>query len=231
MIDDYKTKTMSQTASPVLQKERIHILDSLRGFAILGILLMNIPAFGLPGITGDPSVLNENQVNFNTWYYVSLIPDGTQRALFTMLFGAGIILFVRSAEKKLEGIKPADYFFRRQLWLLVFSLFDVFILLWHGDILLDYALWGMVLFTFRNLSPKVLLIAAGVCLLMMLARENRDLYKDKKIISRGEVVAALDTNKVKLSPAQKEELGAMTAFKERASLEKKIERTQKHFVM
>jgi uncharacterized protein len=218
--------TPVSSASPVLQKERIVILDSLRGFAILGILLMNIPAFGLPGLTGDPSVLNETGVNFNTWYYVSLIPDGTQRALFSMLFGAGIILFVRSAEKKGDGIRPADLFFRRQLWLLVFSLFDVFVLLWHGDILLDYALWGMVLFTFRNLSPKALLIAAGVCLLMMLARENRDFYKDKKIIARGEAVAILDTTKVKLSPAQKEQLGAMTAFKERASIEKKQERVE-----
>ena len=94
-----------------------------------------------------------------------------------MLFGAGILLFVRSAQKKVEGIRPADYFFRRQLWLLVFSLFDVFILLWNGDILLDYALYGMILFTFRNLSPKKLIIAAGVCLLLMLARENRNLYE------------------------------------------------------
>jgi uncharacterized protein len=213
-------------AVPTVQKERIVILDSLRGFAILGILLMNIPSFGLPGIGHDPSVLNEKGINYATWFVINLFPDGTQRALFSMLFGAGIILFVRSVEKKVPGIRAADYFFRRQLWLMVFSLFDVFVLLWQGDILLDYALWGMVLFTFRNLSPKALLIAAGVCLLLMLARENRDFYKDKKIISRGEIVAALDTTKVKLSPKQKEQLGAMTDFKERSSLEKKTKRMQ-----
>jgi uncharacterized protein len=71
---------------------------------------------------------------------ILLCRDGTQRALFSMLFGAGIILFIRSVQKKTEGIRAADYFFRRQLWLLVFSLFDVFVLLWPGDILLDYAL-------------------------------------------------------------------------------------------
>lgn len=207
-------------AVPTAQKERIVILDSLRGFAILGILLMNILNFSLPGVSHDPSILNETGINFNTWYFISLVPDGTQRALFSMLFGGGIILFVRSAEKKVEGIRPADYFFRRQLWLLVFSLFDVFILLWSGDILLDYALWGMVLFTFRNLSPKALLVAAGICLLFMLARENRDLYKDKKIIARGEAIAAMDTTKVRLSPGQKEQLAAMNDFKERVSLEK-----------
>ncbi len=172
-------------AAPTAQSERIIILDSLRGIAILGILLMNIGSFGLPGFSHDPSIVGETGLNYNTWYYVSLLFDGTQRALFSMLFGAGIILFVRSAENKSTGIKPADYFFRRQLWLLVFGLFDIFILLWSGDILLDYALWGMVLFTFRNLSPKALLIAAGICLMLMLARENRDFYKDKKLNEAG----------------------------------------------
>src|SRR5688572_6035302 len=123
-------------AAPVAQNERIIILDSLRGIAILGILLMNIPAFSLPGNT---SVLNETGLNYYLWYFVSIIPDGTQRALFSMLFGAGIILFIRSQERKVGGLQPADYFFRRQLWLMAFSLFDVFILLWYGDILLDYA--------------------------------------------------------------------------------------------
>src|SRR3982750_4290710 len=101
-------------ASPVGPTERIAILDSLRGIAILGILLMNIPSFGLAGNGHDPFLFNENSVNYNTWFFVELLPDGTQRALFSMLFGAGIILFVRSAEKKVGGIAPADYFFRRQ---------------------------------------------------------------------------------------------------------------------
>ena len=217
--------TTTDIAAPVSQQERITILDSLRGFAILGILLMNIPSFGL---TGDTFAMHETGVNYRTWYFINLIPDGTQRALFSMLFGAGILLFVRNVEKRAAGIRTADYFFRRQLWLLVFSLVDVFLLLWNGDILLDYSLYGMLLFTFRNLSPKKLLIAAGVCLLLMLARENRDLYKDKQVITRGEAVAALDTTKVKLIAKQEEELGDMTDYKERTSLEKRIKRTEKN---
>jgi uncharacterized membrane protein YeiB len=61
VIDNYNTKTMSQTASPVLQKERIVILDSLRGFAILGILLMNIGSSGLPGYL--ISFLQQKRIN------------------------------------------------------------------------------------------------------------------------------------------------------------------------
>ena len=64
-------ETPTMLAAPVAQQERITILDSLRGIAILGILLMNIPGFGLPEVqTSDPSVLNETGINYKTWYIV-----------------------------------------------------------------------------------------------------------------------------------------------------------------
>ena len=95
--------------TPVSEQERITILDSLRGIAILGILLMNIPSFGLPGVVGhDPSVLNEHGVNYSTWYLINWIPEGTQRAIFSMLFGAGIILFTTRQEKKLSLQRAYD---------------------------------------------------------------------------------------------------------------------------
>ncbi len=216
-------------AAPVSQSERIGIMDALRGFAILGILLMNIPGFGLPSVVGfDPSVWNEKgTIHYQVWYFVNLIPEGTQRAIFSMLFGAGIILFTSRAEKKLEGTLPADYFFRRQLWLMVFGLVDIWILLWFGDILFDYACLGMIMFAFRRLSGKHLLIGAGICFLLMLGRETRDLYKDKSVISKGERIAALDTTHTKLSEQQKEDLAAMKGFKERSTPESKLKRAEK----
>src|SRR6187551_131656 len=122
---------MPTLAAPTSQSERIIILDSLRGFAILGILLMNIPGFALPEpVIWDPSVLNEwGTANFKTWYFIEWFMEGSQRALFSMLFGAGIILFISRQEKKVDGLLPADYFFRRQIWLLVFGLFNAFVLL------------------------------------------------------------------------------------------------------
>jgi uncharacterized protein len=221
---------ISQNAiGPVAQSDRILIIDALRGFAILGILLMNIPGFGLPGPAGfDPSVANElGTVNFSVWHFVEWFPEGTQRAIFSMLFGAGIILFISPKEKKLEGTGPVDYFLRRQLWLMVFGLFDAYVLLWWGDILFDYACYGMIMVVFRKLPVKGLLIGAGISLLLMLGRENRDLYQDKKTISRGEIAAAIDTSKVKLTPKQKEQIGAMTDFKESSSHEKKVKRMER----
>jgi uncharacterized protein len=216
-------------AAPVNQQERIIILDSLRGFAILGILLMNIPSFALPSpVGGDPSVLNEwDTINFKVWNFVDWFPEGTQRALFSMLFGAGILLFVGGKEKGLDGLLPADYFFRRQLWLIVFSLIDVFVLLWWGDILLDYACLGMIMYSFRKLSPKALLIGAALCFTFMLARENRNLYQDKKIINRGEMIASVDTSVTKLNLIQKEQLGAMQDFKDRTTPEGRQKRMEK----
>ena len=216
--------------APVSQQERIIILDSLRGFAILGILLMNIPGFALPPpVQYDPSVMNEwGTIDFKTWSFVQWFPEGTQRAIFSMLFGAGILLFISGKEKRLDGLMPADYFFRRQLWLIVFSLFDVFVLLWSGDILLDYACLGMIMFAFRNLPPKKLLIGAAICFIFMLSRENRDLYLDKATIHKGEMIAAIDTTKAKLTLIQKEQLGAMQDFKNKYSTESKLKRMQKN---
>ncbi|MBL0069325.1 MAG: hypothetical protein IPP39_12785 [Chitinophagaceae bacterium] len=127
----------------------------------------------------------------------------------------------------MEGLLPADYFFRRQLWLIVFSLFDVFVLLWWGDILLDYACLGMIMYSFRKLSPKALLIGAALCFTFMLARENRELYQDKKIIRQGEMIAAMDTAQTKLTVIQKEQLGAMQDFKAKTTPEGRIKRMEK----
>jgi len=224
------TNSSNAFTAPVSQQERIVILDSLRGFAILGILLMNIPSFAMPSPANhDPSVLNEwGTIDFKTWFIVDWIPEGTQRAIFSMLFGAGILLFIGGKEKRLDGMMPADYFFRRQLWLIVFSLFDVFVLLWLGDILLDYACLGMLMFAFRNLPPKKLLIGAAFCFIFMLARENRNLYLDKETIHRGELVAAIDTTKTKLSFIQKDQLVAMQDFKDRTTMVSKLKRTEKN---
>lgn len=221
---------MSTTlAAPVSQSERIVILDSLRGIAILGILLMNIPGFALPEpVYGDPSVLNEwGTVNFKTWYFIEWFMEGSQRALFSMLFGAGIILFVTRQEKKVDGLWPADYFLRRQLWLMVFGLFNAFILLWFWDILFHYACLGMIMFTFRRLSPKALIIGAAISLLLMTARENLDAFRDRKMIAKGEVIAMMDTTATKLTDQQKADLGAMTEFKEKTSAEGKKKKMEK----
>jgi len=61
---------------------------------------MNIPGFGFPHIaTSDPGILNETGKNFYTWYFIDGVLEGSQRALFSMLFGAGMLLFINRLEK------------------------------------------------------------------------------------------------------------------------------------
>ncbi len=217
-------------AAPVSQTERIVILDSLRGIAILGILLMNIPGFALPEPLsyGDVSVLNEwGTINFKTWYFIDWFMEGSQRGIFSMLFGAGIILFITRQEKKAEGLWPTDYFLRRQLWLLVFGLFNAFVLLWFWDILFQYAIIGIIMFAFRRLSPKALIIGAFISLLLMTARENVDAFRDRKMIYKGEAIAKIDTTVINLTEEQKSSLAAMTGFKEKTSPSGKEKQMQK----
>ena len=215
-------------AAPVAQQERITILDSLRGIAILGILLMNIPGFGLPEVqTSDPSVFNETGINYKTWYVVDWALAGTQRAIFSMLFGAGMILFISRLEKRMNGMEPAIYFFRRQMWLLAFGLFNAFVLLWFWDILYAYAIFGMLLFVFYRKSPKALLILAFVCLVLMTVRENVDLYRGKQVIKKGELVAKIDTTQTKLTVQQQDDLGAFNGMKEESSKGSKVKKAEK----
>ncbi len=210
--------TTTPLAAPVAQQDRIVIIDSLRGIALLGILMMNIPYFGLPEPSFDNLTLNNElgTINQKVWYAINWFLEGSQRAIFSMLFGAGIILFVTRLQKRLDGLMPAEYFIRRQLWLLFFGLVNAFVLLWPGDILFQYAICGIIVFVFRRTPVKGLLIAAGVCLLLMTVRENYDLYKQKGVISKGEAIAKMDTTTIKLTEVQKEELGAMTGMKERS---------------
>ena len=195
----------SAIAAPVSQNERIVIIDCLRGIALLGILMMNIPYFAMPDPAADNLTLLKElgTVNEKVWYFINWFLEGSQRAIFSMLFGAGVILFITRLEKRVDGMMTAEYFIRRQLWLLVFGLVDAFILLWNGDILFEYAICGIIMFAFRKLPAKTLLILAAVCLLLMMVRENRELYKEKSMISKGEAIAKLDTTKVKLTELQK----------------------------
>lgn len=225
------TQPVNALTNPVTEQERITILDSLRGIAILGILLMNIPGFGLPEplCYGDLSVLGNYQgtMNFKAWYYIEMTVAGTQRALFSTLFGAGIILFISRKEKTGEASMPVEYFVRRQLWLLVFGLFNAFVLLWFWDILFQYAICGMLIFTFRRLSPKNLIIAAVICLCLQTVRDNVTYYRQRSNLLQGEMLAKKDTSTIKLTDDEKAKVTAMTGFKEKSTIDAKKKTMEK----
>jgi len=110
-----KTKSMNQTlAEPVFLKpiktaERINSLDVIRGIALLGILLMNINGMGLPFAYSDPTIAGgADGLNLKVWIANNMLFEGTMRGLFTLLFGAGVILLTSRLEKNGAGITAAD---------------------------------------------------------------------------------------------------------------------------
>lgn len=209
-------------AAPTSEAERIVILDSLRGIAVLGILLMNIPWFAFPRmVVESPNLVDFSGPNFYSWFAVEWFFEGTQRALFSTLFGAGMLLFISRLEDRTTGLMPAEYFVKRQLWLLLFGLFNAYVLLWPGDILFHYAILGLFIFAFRRLKPKHLLVAATACLVLQIARNNLDFYRDKQIISRGEAIARIDTTKTPLTAFQKDRLRQYEDFKKENTYESK----------
>ena len=160
--------------APTQQKERIFVMDLLRGVALLGILMMNIPYFAESYHLGENIFIrNETSgADFYAWYLKALSFEGTMRALFSLLFGAGALLLLSRLEKKEMDITPADFYYRRLMWLLLFGLINAFVLQWPGDILYSYALCGLLLYPFRNLAAKWLLIIGIFCMLVATFKET-----------------------------------------------------------
>ena len=151
------------SVGPITREERINSLDALRGFALLGILPANVLVFGMYLAAGnDPTVTGgATGLNLVTWALVRILVQGKMRALFAMVFGASTVLLTSRVGERAGAVAAADIYYRRTLWLLLFGLAHAFLLFW-GDILYPYALCALILFPFRNVSAKKLLIIGGL---------------------------------------------------------------------
>ena len=144
---------------PVRAEERINSVDVLRGFSLLGILLMNIVSFGLPfAAYSDPSAYGgADGPNLAFWLTNQVLFEGKMRAIFSMLFGASVVILTSRAEQRGAGVEIADVYYRRTLWLILIGILHGY-LIWYGDILYAYAVVGLTLFPFRKLSGRTLSI-------------------------------------------------------------------------
>jgi len=140
---------------PVAETQRIVPMDVLRGFALLGILVMNIQSFAMVGAAYEnPTAYGDlNGANFLVWLFSHLLADQKFISIFSMLFGAGIVLMWQKAES--SGARPTRLHYRRVGWLILFGLLHAY-LLWYGDILYTYGMCGLFVYLFRRKSPRAL---------------------------------------------------------------------------
>ena len=153
-------------ALPVDGAERVASVDVIRGVALMGILAMNIVGFGWPGEVYSIPIMapDYDQADMILWGFNHLVFDTKMMTLFSMLFGAGLVLMTDRAEGR--GAKLAWVYYRRVFWLLVIGLIHAY-LIWSGDILVMYASCGFFLYFARRWSPKTLLIV-GVSLSLLM---------------------------------------------------------------
>jgi uncharacterized protein len=138
-----------------LPPPRVVTLDIVRGFAVMGILAMNIVAFAMPfqAYMNPAAFGSEGPADYASWAFNFIFIDGKMRGLFSFLFGASMLLVIERAAA--SGASPARIHYSRMLWLLVFGLLH-FYFVWFGDILAGYAMMGMVGYLFHRLSTKAL---------------------------------------------------------------------------
>ena len=151
--------------SPVKPSERYVILDALRGFALIGIILVNYPEFSLYTFQPDevaaamPTAGIDRAVRFLQYVFV----DGKFYTLFSLLFGIGFSIIISHAQAK--GVAGFRLFYRRMAVLMLIG-FVHLMFIWSGDILMLYALMGMALPLFRHASDRSLLRWAAFFLLL-----------------------------------------------------------------
>ena len=145
-------------------RSRITNLDFIRGFALLGILVINIIAFGLPlTATTNPSTFGiENTLDWMVLIISSVFFEFKMMGLFSMLFGVGIIIFLENAEKKTS--KPKTLAIWRNFILLCFGLIHMSI--WIGDVLAPYAICAFLLIIFPDVKKPILIFIAIIFLMI-----------------------------------------------------------------
>ena len=151
------SNTLAADVAPVAETSRVSIIDALRGIALLGILVMNIPGFSMADYASESFSNDPSQFNFWLNAFISVFLEGKMRAMFGMVFGAGVLLFVST--KEAAGRPVHGLFYRRMGWLLLFGLIHAHLILWIGDILYLYGVCGMLVYLFRNVKPRYLVMA------------------------------------------------------------------------
>ncbi|MFI8686649.1 DUF418 domain-containing protein [Rossellomorea sp. NPDC077527] len=151
------------TMSPIEQTERIVSLDVIRGFSLLGIFIINMISFHSPFLYLDPYTWWKTPEDVALYPWIDVLIQASFYPLFAMMFGYGLGIQQQRAEDK--GTSFYRFGIRRLLILLGIGCIHAF-LIWSGDILINYAVFGLVLLAFMRLSGKALMWLGGILFLL-----------------------------------------------------------------
>lgn len=158
------TPAPSEPMTPVATGERVELIDVLRGFAVLGILLVNANMFFAPiYLAMADTQLWTAPIDRLVMNAVIFFAQAKFYTLFALLFGVGMGIQLQRAEAK--GLSPDRFFARRLFWLLLIGFVHAF-LIWFGDILTTYAVAGFMLLALRRLPDRWLFLG-GVALVFV----------------------------------------------------------------
>jgi uncharacterized protein len=163
---------MSDTPAALPSAERLPTLDILRGFALMGILIMNMPGFSYSGYTeADGSRHWAGAADQFAEELRDMLFSGKFNSLFSLLFGIGFTIQFARMQQSAPATATRLYG-RRLLVLLVLGLLHAS-LLWTGDVLHVYAVLGLVLvFGLRHASDRAVIALIGLCLVFPLVSDT-----------------------------------------------------------
>ena len=158
---------MSTNLQSISSTNRIHSLDLLRGFAVLGILIMNITSFSQVNIAYMNPMIGAGLEGYNQYFHAFnyIFADTRFMSIFSILFGAGVVLFTNNAEAK--GKKVGALHYKRMFWLLLFGLLHAYFI-WEGDILVAYAICGCLIYLLRKKTIRALSIISIILFIVPL---------------------------------------------------------------
>jgi uncharacterized protein len=191
--------------------ERWFAVDALRGLAVLGILWMNIPFFSIiPQFALNPDLPEGvSPANRVMWFISYIVFEGKMRCLFSMLFGAGMVLLTGRAEAR--GAEAADIYYRRTIWLMIIGLLHAYFL-WDGDILFWYGALGLLLYPFRRLSGYLLLV---IGLLLCAISIPQAIYQEHQFNRRQELAREANERHAAGQPLSEEQTAARKSWNAR----------------
>jgi len=187
-----------QSIQPMQPLERIPSLDFLRGVAILGILFVNTESFAYYDPWSSWEFGFENQLDHHARFWVYFLTQGKFYSMFTLLFGAGFVIFMERLEKNKTGSKSIDIYARRLLWLFVFGVLHAYFI-WDGDVLYHYSICGLLLIPFRsfknhNLILVILILASFLVIKQCEVTQKRQMI-EKEYLAAVNVSEAYRTEK------------------------------------